>query len=77
MAPKVLAQMEGLGALWASFNFQFYHTFYHTFTTNHYHYTCPNTMFSVPKRNMGKVLRGLQRFGENLAGTAVTLTLQI
>ena len=55
--------------------FQFYHTFYHTF----YHKplpvlpSTPPTMFSVPKRNTGKcferpakILKGLQRFGNNL-----------
>ena len=51
------------------------------FTTNHYHYCHPPPpppiMFSVPKRNTGKcferpakILRGRQRFGNNLGGGA-------
>ena len=52
--------------------FQFFTT---NFTTNHYHYSPPPTTFSVPMRNIGKsckrharILRGLQRFGNNLGG---------
>ena len=54
---------------------QFFNFITH-FTTNHYHYCHPPpTTFSVPKRNTGKcferpakILRGRQRFGDNLGG---------
>ena len=54
---------------------QFFHFTTH-FTANHYHYCHPPPLtFYVPKRNTGKcferpakILRGRQRFGNNLGG---------
>ena len=43
--------------------FQFYHKFYHKFTTNHYHYCHPPTRrFLYLRKIHANVLRGLQRF---------------